>query len=718
MKPPTPNPHHQADSKPSIWMPNFADIDYDDIPDIEFTSADSHLPSVKPADELHIMDRAAALRKWPNLNKFRQRLVEVCARDDNSPEHAAILLDHEGIALDLTFHGRAMLIVNLPTHLAPMLAQLAGSRPEIVNWPSPDLKDSKTLMLWSVTDMHGRMHSIAVPAGLLESLSNSYDVDDKFSWMEFIFCCADQVAHSKVWIDESFITEVADSTTPLLGNPGVNDDGSVLTEIAVWRNTDLVRLSGDGSEEFVRVDVPGVEVRVLTRAAAVEFLPDLELYQSRLAAACATNVGNPGAAAYLVEWAESGKATPYSLGPILIANLPAHLAPLLNKFADITISVQDYPTLDLTGGSTLATWSVRDDDDCVHTVAIDAALLPILASPFEHSAPYVRIAFCCGDSVIYGRYLIYNEYISHAYSAGVSDLCYYSEEEQFAADIEVTAARSPTPWYAKSWNDRPDGSTITQLAVWQDIKEGEPAGEVKDVALEEYVPPVKPAVEVQVVHQTRAVEVLQNFDGHKSKLVDACLQSGANFHASALFVCKTGQLSDTALGKDEAELIANLPPYLSPMLKQLAGKMPKAVTKPSLDLRECATLLVWSVRDEHGQVHTVAVDVGILWILRSREPTNGNLHFFRIAFCCGDEVAFSGLSINAADFREAETTVDGTTQYGNFDDKAQRAGAARTAAAGSTEPWLGQPWQDDDGSTFTQLVLFTASSNDERVLKY
>ncbi len=745
MKPPAPNPRHHADPKLSISMQNYSGIDYDDIPDLDFPSADSRLPSIKPAEEFRAMDRASALREVPNLNKFQQRLSEVCDRDDYSLEHAALLLEQEGIGLDLTLCGPAMLIVNIPTYLAPMLAQLAGSAPEIVNWPTLDLKDSKTLMLWTVTDTHGRMHSIALPAGLMGTLSNSYNVDGKFSWMEFIFCCADQVAFSKVWIDESFISEAqaagmsglrhcdysdaeqtqanaataaAGSPTPWLGNPWVNDDGSVLTEIAVWRNTDLVRLSGDGSEEFVRVDVPSVEARVLTRAAAAEFLPDVEHYQSRLAAACARTGCNSETAAYLVEWAESGKNAPYGPGPILIANLPAHMAPLLSKFADISISMQDYPALDLNGGATLVTWSVQAHGRCFHTVAIDAALLPILASPFEYSAPYVRVAFCCGDSVVYGRYLIYNEYMPHAYSAGVSDLHYNSQAELAAANINASEAGSPTPWYGKPWEVRADGSTLTQLVVLKDRDEASGTGELQSVELEEYMPSVKPTVGVQVVDHARASEKLPEFYGHQFRLFNACIDSDANPRASALFACKANWSEPIASPSANPVLIANLPPYLSPLLEKLAGKIPQTITKPSLDLRECATLLTWNVHDENGQLHTVAVDVGILWILRGRKSTDDNLRYFSIAFCCEDKVAFSGLWINAADFREAETTVDGSTQYGNFESEEQEAGAARTAAAGSTEPWLGQPWQDDDGSTFTQLVLFTEDSSDGHVLKY
>ena len=746
MKPSAPTPQHQSEPDSSIPMPVWSDIDCDDIPDIEAKNSGTHLPGVRPADELRVMDRASALREVPNLKKFQQRLAEVCARDDYSPEHAALLFDHEGVALDLTLDGRAMLIVNIPTYLAPLFAQLVGSRPEIVNWPTLDLKDSKTLMLWSVTDKHGRTHSIALPAGLLVSLPNSYNVDDEFSWMEFIFCCADQVAFSRVWIDESFTAEAqaggmsglqywhysdteqvaanaavaaAGSPTPWYGNPWVNDDGTVLTEIGVWENSYLIRLDGEESEDYVDVPVPPSEVRVVSRATASEFLPELERYQSRLAAACAAKGSNPETAAHLVEWAESGDNAPYGPGPILFANLPAHFAPILSKFADCSINLHDWPSLDLNGGSTLAMWSVRDDDSCVHTVAIDAGLLPLLATPFEYSTPYVRVAFCCGDSVVYGRYLIYNEHMSHAYSTGVSELCYYSDDELNAANIKVAKAGSSAPWYAKPWNNRAEGSTLTQLAVWKDSDSDSRTDELKNTALEEYVPPMKPTVELQVVEQARAAEILPDFDGQKSKLDDACVKSGVNPQAAALFVCKAGQVGAEAPRKEEPLLIANLPSYLLPLLEKLASKAPKVINKPTLDLRECATLLSWSVRDEKGQLHIVAIDVGVLGMLGSMQSDGTKKpRVFRTAFCCADKVALSELWIDEADLREVETTLDGTTQYGNFDDEEQEAGAARTAAAGSTEPWLGHPWKDDDGSTFTQLVLFIQESSDGQVLKY
>jgi len=48
----------------------------------------------------------------------------------------------------------------------------------------------------------------------------------------------------------------------------------------------------------------------------------------------------------------------------------------------------------------------------------------------------------------------------------------------------------------------------------------------------------------------------------------------------------------------------------------------------------------------------------------------------------------------------------------------QAAAAIKTSAAGATKPLYDEPWQDDDASTLTQLVLFTSNGIDEPVLGY
>src|SRR5471032_2948053 len=66
MKPSAPTPQHQSEPDSSIPMPVWSDIDCDDIPDIEAKNAGAHLPGIRPADELRVMDRASALREVPN----------------------------------------------------------------------------------------------------------------------------------------------------------------------------------------------------------------------------------------------------------------------------------------------------------------------------------------------------------------------------------------------------------------------------------------------------------------------------------------------------------------------------------------------------------------------------------------------------------------------------------------------------------------------------
>lgn len=156
-------------------------------------------------------------------------------------------------------------------------------------------------------------------------------------------------------------------------------------------------------------------------------------------------------------------------------------------------------------------------------------------------------------------------------------------------------------------------------------------------------------------------------------------------------------------------LIANLPDYLAPLIEKLASTAPVPVNLPWLDLKDTGTLMMWRVRDDENRLHIVAIDFGMVPLLTSRMSAHGELRVARIALCCANQVAFSSLWIDNTDYLEACGAQENGSQYGCYDELEKAGAALRASKAGSARPWYGKPWCDENGTTLTQLVLFTST---------
>jgi hypothetical protein len=690
------------------------------------------------------MDRKRATQFLPRLDEFQQALSDACEKADFSPQHAALLVEQVDNGDKMALTPGPVVIANVPSYLAPLLEKLARAKPELMNWPTLDLTDTSTLITWSVRDRHDRLHTVAINAGILTGLPMPEDASDGLAFARIIFCCADQVAFSGFWIDESDTWVVqgagvsglrycdysddeqvaanakasaAGSPTPWYGNPWLDDDQSVMTQLPLW-------YYGEGSpprnedgdlviEGYLPPPRPAIDVYIVERSKASAFLPEFDDHQMRLAAACLASRTNPDAAAFSIDSWDVGDNAVHGSGPLLMANIPAYLAPLLSKLADSEPYLFDRPTLGLNGGATLLAWSARDDEGHLHTVAIDAGILGKMISCLAADLIwYARVAFCCADAVAYCRYRISDQYVWHAERPGVSDLRYYSDDELIAAKSKVAEAGSTTPWYGKPWRDD-DENVLTQIIVWSSEDEATSMYEEGPPLLEQYVPPTKPTVEVCLIDRTQASRYIPAYEVHQVRLANACADGRVNPNASAFFTQgRTGNWKDPGV---DAALIANIPSHLLPLIEKFARETPVIVNAPAVATRESTTSLVWSVRDAEGHLHSIAVDTDILRLLKTRMPVLDELWFVQIAFCCADQVAINGLWIDYADYREAREAQQNSSQCEN--DSGDKALAPiNPDRLGSPRPGYGKPWQDDDSSTMTQLALFTSSSIDDPLL--
>ena len=226
-----------------------------------------------------------------------------------------------------------------------------------------------------------------------------------------------------------------------------------------------------------------------------------------------------------------------------------------------------------------------------------------------------------------------------------------------------------------------------------------------------FIPFPKPTINACRAESHDAFNYLPRFRDIQQRLSKACAAAGADTSASALL------LTQDSVGVNIAHspgpvLIANIPPYLEPLLSKLAGFAPELMNWPTLDLRENHTVLMWSARDDDGQLHTVAVNADVLTMLPTPELIDGQreLSFARIVFCCNDSVAFTGFWVDESDIAEAQAAQMCGLEYWQYSDDEQAAANEKAALAGSPTPWLGAPWRDvDDGSTLTVLRLFVPS---------
>jgi hypothetical protein len=219
-------------------------------------------------------------------------------------------------------------------------------------------------------------------------------------------------------------------------------------------------------------------------------------------------------------------------------------------------------------------------------------------------------------------------------------------------------------------------------------------------------PSRKPAVNVTIVNRHDALDYLPRLADAQKKMAAACSSAGVDASATAIL------LTADSVGVNAAHsagpvLVANVPAYLSPLLGQLAACRPEITNWTTLDLRESHTLLMWGVRDQDGQEHAVALPANILTMLPTSENPSQQTGpaFARIAFCSGDQVAFTGFWVNDSDIDEAQAGEMSGMQWWHHSDEQLATAHAKTDAAGSATPWLGKPWIDDEGLTLTQLHL-------------
>lgn len=750
MKPPIPLTSQQAQARaaasesnhlapPPAWDSGLGDWESGLPP--------AFVPLAKPPVEVHVMDREAASEVLPSFDYLHEVLADTAENLNCIPEHAAIVVGPSDIGENSVYSGSgSVLVANVPTYLAPYLGELAQAQPELINWSTLDLKDTGPLLFWTIRDKRGHRHSIAVTADILTKLLTPDAEHAGLSFARVIFCAADVVAFGGFWTDESDIDEAqaagvsgmrywqysdseravasaraqaAGSPTPWYNNPWRDEDDSVVTQLAVWGLIENSPPASGGDDEmdkgYVHQTLPAVDVHIVDRAKASDFLPELEDHQMRLAAACSGSRTNLDAAAFSIEMGEVGENAFHGTGPLLLANLPAYLAPLLSKLADSEPYLFDRPTLGINGGVTLLAWSARDDKGHLHTVAIDAGVLSkMICCAAADLIWYARVAFCCADAVAYCRYRILEQFVWHAERPGVSDLRYYSDDELIAAKLKVAEAGSTTPWYGKPWRDD-DENVLTQIIVWSSEDEATSMYEEGPPLLEQYVPPTKPAVEVCLVDRTQASRYIPDYDMHQVRLADACADGRGNPNASAYFT--QGRAGNWQEPGVDAALIANIPSYLSHLIEEFARKTPVIVNAPAAETGASTTSLVWRVRDAEGHMHSIAVDVNIVTLLKTRMPKLDELWFVRIAFCCADQVALGGVWIDYADYREAREARQATSARGINSDITTLA-QLYPHRLESPKPGYGMPWQNDDSDTLTNLALFISSTPDGPLRKY
>ncbi|MYM26229.1 hypothetical protein GTP46_26725 [Duganella sp. FT135W] len=199
----------------------------------------------------------------PGFAEHQHWLNEACARNGIDSKNAAILLSEEEVGAN-KFHGKGpVLIANIPSYLDPYFAELVSAEPEIINIGSLDLRSRESLLVWNVTDSDGRIHSVAVPAGILpDLLTPTVNRDGKgMSFARFVFRCGEGAFLGAFWFDDDDVlgaqaasmcsqsyldyseeeqaaadarTIKAGSPTPWVGTPWTDDDGSIFTQLPVF----------------------------------------------------------------------------------------------------------------------------------------------------------------------------------------------------------------------------------------------------------------------------------------------------------------------------------------------------------------------------------------------------------------------------------------------------------------------------------------------------
>lgn len=220
--------------------------------------------------------------------------------------------------------------------------------------------------------------------------------------------------------------------------------------------------------------------------------------------------------------------------------------------------------------------------------------------------------------------------------------------------------------------------------------------------------PVKPKVKFEFWHHKTISLFIPEFAEHQHWLNEACARNGINSKNSAIL------LDSEEVGANEFHgvgpvLIANIPAYLGPHFSKLVRAQPEIINMDSLDLSSRGSYLMWSVTDDDGRIHSVAVHAGILPALLTKTVNkDGNqMSFARFVFRCGDTAALGGFWFDDDDVLGAQAADMCSQSYFDYSEEEQAAADERTIKAGSPTPWIGVPWKDEDGNVFTQLPVCT-----------
>ncbi|CAN7552614.1 hypothetical protein [Duganella sp. LjRoot269] len=209
-----------------------------------------------------------------------------------------------------------------------------------------------------------------------------------------------------------------------------------------------------------------------------------------------------------------------------------------------------------------------------------------------------------------------------------------------------------------------------------------------------------------IVDRQAALRYLPGLGDHQHTLYEACTRNGINWNHAAILL-SADEVGINQFHGDGPVLIANIPLYLQPHLAQVVTTQPEIINIDSLDLQDTDSFAVWSVKDGDGRLHSVAVHASILPnLLTQTEASDSNeISFARVAFCCGDAVAMGGFWFDEDDLFEAQAAGMCSQSYFDYSEAERIAAEAKVIKAGSPTPWIATPWQDDDGSMFTQLPV-------------
>lgn len=218
--------------------------------------------------------------------------------------------------------------------------------------------------------------------------------------------------------------------------------------------------------------------------------------------------------------------------------------------------------------------------------------------------------------------------------------------------------------------------------------------------------PVKPRVKFEFWHHKTISLFIPEFAEHQSALYKSCAESGIDLKYAAILLT-SDEVGVNEFHGEGPVLIANIPAYLDPHFSKLVSAQPEIINMDSLDLRSRESYLMWSVTDDDGRIHSVAVHARILpALLTLTVNKDGNqMSFARFVFRCGDTAALGGFWFDDDDVLGAQAADMCSQSYFDYSEEEQAAADERTIKAGSPTPWNGTTWTDDDGSIFTQLPV-------------